>query len=261
MPCFLLNPAAWTGLRVCNLQRVIFGSLSGYRTAMGRRKDGSKPTAKATKGDLPQQSLFRQENSANAGSESNYISTEERNFWLFKSEPHKFSWDDLLSSPNSTAPWDGVRNHVAKNNLLAMKVGDKGFFYHSSCKVPGIVGVVEVVKQGYPDHTSWDANSEGHDPKSTEESPRWYMVDVKSVQKLHRLVSLPELRTHSSSHLKNMQLFSQGRLSVQKVGKEEWDFIIELSQGDDPLLEHPEGSARKKNRKRKKLRGEEKNGD
>src|SRR5688572_25481181 len=101
------------------------------------------------------------------------------NYWLFKSEPTTFGIDDLADRPNQTEHWDGVRNFRVRNMLRdEIKVGDQAFFYHSSCIPPGIVGMMEVVKAGYPDFTSWDKKSDHYDPKSKPEKPLWYMVDV-----------------------------------------------------------------------------------
>ncbi|BDA51286.1 Thymocyte nuclear protein 1 [Coccomyxa sp. Obi] len=149
-------------------------------------------------------------------------------FYLLKSEPHEFSIDDLASKKNQTEPWDGVRNYQARNIMRGMKVGERAFFYHSNCKEPGIVGICEVVHEAYPDSTALDPASEKHDPKSTAEDPRWYMVDVKLVRRLGRLVSLQELKKYIDTDLKGMVLLSKGRLSVQPVSAQHWDFILGL---------------------------------
>ena len=109
-----------------------------------------------------------------------------------------------------------------------MVKGDLGFFYHSSCKVPGIVGIVEVVKEAYPDYTAWDPDSKYYDPKSSPDNPRWVMVDVKFRQKFTEVVSLEKLRTVST--LEGMVLLKKGsRLSIQPVGKTHWNTINKLS--------------------------------
>lgn len=106
-------------------------------------------------------------------------------YWIFKSEPGCFSLDDLAKSPKQTTAWDGVRNYQARNFMRDdMKVGDLGFFYHSG-KTPEIAGLVEVVREGYPDHTAQDPEAGHFDPAATPENPRWYMVDVRLVQTLH----------------------------------------------------------------------------
>ena len=167
--------------------------------------------------------------------------------WLFKSEPEsrfqngvdmKFSVDDLAAEPEQTACWDGVRNYQARNLMRdQMKCGDIGFFYHSNCKEPGIAGIVKVVKEGYPDHTQFDRKDAHYDPASKREAPRWFMVDVQLVRKVSRFVSLQELKRLHTEHaskggpLAKMALFLQGRLSVQPVTQEEFDFIVELCDG------------------------------
>ncbi|HVY53610.1 MAG TPA: EVE domain-containing protein [Gammaproteobacteria bacterium] len=150
-------------------------------------------------------------------------------YWLFKSEPNTFSIDDLAKRPAKTSPWDGVRNYQVRNLLRdTIKPGDLAFFYHSSCPVPGIVGIMEVVKKGYPDPTAWDIHSEGFDPKSTPENPRWYMVDVRLKQKFKHIFTLEEIKNHAV--LKKMAVARTGnRLSITPVTSEEWKLILKLS--------------------------------
>jgi len=150
-------------------------------------------------------------------------------YWLFKSEPNCFSIDDLSARPKQISCWDGVRNYQVRNMLRNdIKNGDLVFFYHSSCTPPGIAGIAEVVKEGYPDHTAWDLNSDHFDPKSTPENPRWYMVDVKFVRKFPRLMSLEEIKQHPK--LKNMLINRKGnRLSITPVNAEEWNIIIKIN--------------------------------
>ena len=150
------------------------------------------------------------------------------NYWLMKSEPSVYSIDDLKSMQRSTDHWDGVRNYQARNMLRdQMKVGDQAFFYHSNCEVPGIVGLIEIVRAGYPDHTAFDAASKYFDPKSDPDNPRWFMVDVKYLRHTRRVIPLAELKAHA--RLKNMPLVRKGnRLSVMPVSKAEWQFILSL---------------------------------
>ncbi len=152
------------------------------------------------------------------------------NYWLFKSEPSCFSIDDLRARNKQISCWDGVRNYQVRNMLRdEIKIGDKAFFYHSSCTPPGVAGIVEVVKNGYPDHTAWDLQSDHFDPGSTPENPRWYMVDVKLVKKFPHFVSLDEIRRQS--HLKKMLILRKGnRLSITPVTKEEWQVITEMGK-------------------------------
>lgn len=151
------------------------------------------------------------------------------NYWLFKSEPDAFSIDDLKAMKGKRDHWDGIRNYQARNLMRdEMKKGDLGFFYHSSCKVPGIIGIVEVVKEAYPDFTSWDPKEKYFDPKSSPENPRWVMVDVKLRKQFREIIPLTLLKTQSQ--LDDMVLLRKGsRLSIQPVGAAEWAFITAMN--------------------------------
>ena len=155
--------------------------------------------------------------------------SQNRRYWLLKTEPSTFSFDDLWNSPNRTTSWDGVRNYQARNMLRdEMQRGDFAFIYHSSSVPTGIVGVAEIVKAGYPDETAFDPADDHYDPKSTRESPAWYTVDVKAVKRFRELITLERLRTVSG--LGNMVLLRKGsRLSVQPVSPEEWRIINGLA--------------------------------
>ena len=150
------------------------------------------------------------------------------NYWLFKSEPDAFSIDDLKAMKGKKDHWDGIRNYQARNLMRdEMVKGDLGFFYHSSCKVPGIVGIVEVVKEAYPDHTAWDPEGKYYDPKSSPDNPRWVMVDVKFRQKFSEVIPLEKLRTIAK--LDGMVLLKKGsRLSIQPVSKSDWNTIVKI---------------------------------
>ena len=150
------------------------------------------------------------------------------NYWLMKSEPDVFGIDDLNNQPKKTEHWDGVRNYQARNMMRdEMKKGDQVFFYHSNCKEPGIVGIAQVVKEGYPDHTAFDSKQKYYDPKSDPENPRWYMVDIKFVRKFKRTITLQELR--EKKPLADMKLLARGnRLSVMPVSKKHWDYIVKM---------------------------------
>jgi len=152
------------------------------------------------------------------------------NYWLMKSEPDVFGIDDLAAMPRKTDHWDGVRNYQARNMMRdEMKKGDQVFFYHSNCKEPGIVGIAEVVKEGYPDHTAWEPKSKYYDPKSDPENPRWYMVDIKFVRKFERTVSLQEMKQEKA--LEGMKLLQRGnRLSVMPVEKKHWQHILKMEK-------------------------------
>lgn len=154
------------------------------------------------------------------------------NYWLMKSEPDTFGIDDLAAMPDQTEHWDGVRNYQARNMMRdQMQVGDRVFFYHSNTKVPGIVGIAEVVREGYPDHTAFDPEAKYYDPKSDPGKPRWYMVDVKFVRRLARTISLEELKQHADA-LEDFPLLRRGnRLSIMPVTKPQWDYILGLENG------------------------------
>ena len=150
------------------------------------------------------------------------------NYWLMKSEPEEFSIDDLRNRPGKTEPWDGVRNYQARNMLRdEMKKGDLAFFYHSNCDEPGIVGIMTINCEGYPDPTAFNPEEKHYDPKCNPDKPRWFLVDVKFEKKFKRTISLSELRDHKT--LQNMKLLQKGnRLSVMPVTKKEWDYILSL---------------------------------
>lgn len=149
----------------------------------------------------------------------------ERRYWLFKTEPTSFSFDDLMKKPGRTTSWDGVRNYQARNMLRdEIKLGDMVFVYHSSSDPTGIAGIAEVVRGGYPDPTAFDPKDHHYDPKSKADAPSWYMVDIKGLKALPRLVTLEELK--SVKGLEKMVLLQRGsRLSVQPVRPEEWEII------------------------------------
>ncbi len=152
------------------------------------------------------------------------------NYWLMKSEPDAFSIDDLKAKPKKTEHWDGVRNYQVRNMMRdQMKKGDLAFFYHSSCKVPAIVGIVEIVKEGYPDHTAFDPDSKYFDPKSDPDNPRWFMVDVKFRRKLKQPITLQALKQQAFLVESDLALIRKGsRLSILPVTKEQWDFILSM---------------------------------
>jgi predicted RNA-binding protein with PUA-like domain len=148
-------------------------------------------------------------------------------YWLVKSEPEVFSYDDLAAAPKKTTHWDGVRNFTARNNLQAMKKGDRIFFYHSNASPSAVAGIAEVVKEAYPDPTALDPKHDHFDQKSKVDKPTWFMVDIKAVEKLERPVSLDEIKKNKS--LAGMALVRLGRLSVSPVTEAEWKTILELS--------------------------------
>jgi predicted RNA-binding protein with PUA-like domain len=150
-------------------------------------------------------------------------------YWLMKSEPDEFSIDDLAKAPKQTTPWFGVRNYQARNYMRdEMRVGDRAFFYHSSCPEPGVAGIVEISRLAYPDATQFDPKSPYYDAKSTRAEPRWVNVDVKLVQKT-RLVSVPVLR--ETPGLEDMVTLRRGnRLSITPVTPAEWRIVERLAR-------------------------------
>lgn len=155
--------------------------------------------------------------------------TRARRYWLVKSEPDSFSFDDLLASPNRTTGWDGVRNYQARNFMRDdMKIGDLVFFYHSSTDPAAIVGIAEVVREAYPDHTAFDRKDSHFDPKSKQDAPTWMMVDLRAREALPKPVTLAELRNVKG--LEKMVLLQKGsRLSVQPVSEREFEIVCRLA--------------------------------
>lgn len=150
-------------------------------------------------------------------------------YWLLKSEPDSFSIDALANAPAKTAAWDGVRNYQARNFIKQMKKGDQALFYHSSCAVPGVAGVISVVREAYPDATAFDPKDHHYDPDSNPSNPRWFMVDVRLKRKLKRVITLDELRAHQAKQLKNLLILKRGnRLSVTPVAQSEFEFLLSL---------------------------------
>jgi len=133
-------------------------------------------------------------------------------YWLFKSEPSSWSWKNQLEKGDIGEDWDGVRNHQAKNNMKKMKIGDKGFFYHSVSEKK-IVGIVEIIKEYYPD--------------PTDSSKKFGMVKVKALQSLRKPVSLADIKNNKK--LNNFVMLKQNRLSVLPVLKEEWKIICKMA--------------------------------
>jgi predicted RNA-binding protein with PUA-like domain len=146
-----------------------------------------------------------------------------------KSEPDVFGIDDLAARPNKSEHWDGVRNYQVRNMMRdEMKKRDLAFFYHSNCKAPGIAGIMTIARGGYPDYTAWDPRSKYYDPKSSEENPRWFMVDVRYKRKLKRVITLEELKGHGKA-LEGLPLLRRGnRLSVMPVTEVQWEYILSL---------------------------------
>jgi len=149
-------------------------------------------------------------------------------YWLMKSEPDVFSFDDLKKCPKKTEPWTGVRNYQARNFMKdQMKMGDVILFYHSSCELPGIAGLAEVSSAPYPDPTQFDKKSEYYDEKATDQNPRWFLVNVTFKQDLKKFISLEMMK--KCPELQEMRLLQKGnRLSILPVTKQEYQIILKL---------------------------------
>jgi predicted RNA-binding protein with PUA-like domain len=150
-------------------------------------------------------------------------------YWLMKSEPDTYGIDDLARDKRTR--WDGIRNYQARNMIRDdMRPGDRAFFYHSSCEVPAVVGVMKIASDAYPDPTQFDRKSKYYDPKSTKDRPRWFVVDVEFESKLARPVTLAEVREKKS--LGDFRLIKRGnRLSVFPVSAKHWNIVQKLAGG------------------------------
>ena len=149
------------------------------------------------------------------------------NYWLFKTEPGCFSFDDLKNRPGMSEAWDGVRNFQARNFLRdSVCIGDLVLFYHSNIPEPAVVGLAEVVRAGYPDITALNPDSEHFDPKASVDKPIWYMVDVRYVKPLPGIVTLENIKQNLL--LADMPLVKRSRLSIQPVTEDEWQIILAM---------------------------------
>lgn len=158
-----------------------------------------------------------------------------RRYWLFKSEPHVFSFDDLWRSKGRRTMWDGIRNYQARNLIRdEMQVGDGVLYYHSSCPEPGVAGLAEIVSEPYADPTQFDPEAKYFDPKSTPDNPRWMLVDVLATARLGRFLPLSELRENPA--LGGLELLRRGnRLSVQPVEEADWSRILSLAEASEAV--------------------------
>lgn len=149
-------------------------------------------------------------------------------YWIMKCEPNAYNIEELKKAPNQTTTWEGVRNYQARNMLRdEVKKGDLAFFYYSNTKVPGIAGIMEIAKDGYPDFTAWNPEHKYYDPVSTPDNPRWYQVDVKLVKAFKSIVTLSALR--ANTNLVDLWILRKGnRLSVTPVTEEQWKEILKL---------------------------------
>lgn len=151
-------------------------------------------------------------------------------YWLMKSEPTTFGIDDLAKAPKKRTAWDGVRNYQVRNMLRdEMRKGDLAFFYHSSCEVPGIYGVVTIVKEGYPDATAFDPRHHHFDAESDPKEPRWYVVDVELQRRFANPITLETLKANAKK-LDDMLVLRRGnRLSITPVTAEQWRRVLALA--------------------------------
>ena len=146
--------------------------------------------------------------------------------WLMKSEPGSYSLDNL--ERDGSTCWEGVRNYQARNLMREMQTGDLVLFYHSNANPPGAAGIARVEREAYPDHFSWDPDSRYFDPKSSPEEPRWWMVDLRFVERFDRFVPLAELKADPS--LAGMLVTGRSRLSVQPVDAVDFETVVRLGE-------------------------------
>ena len=145
-------------------------------------------------------------------------------YWLLKTEPNTYSWNDLKREKTKRTSWKGIRNYQARNYIRDdMKVGDMAFIYHSVVKPPAIVGTAEIVRRAYPDHFALDPDHKYYDPKSKADTPTWFMVDIQAKSEMDPIVTIDEIK--NIPELKNMVLLNNTRLSVQPVSSEDWELI------------------------------------
>ncbi len=149
-------------------------------------------------------------------------------YWLAKTEPNTYSWQDLVSEPNKSTMWEGIRNYQVRNLIREeLKMGDFVFIYHSMVKPMGIQGIAKVIKESYPDYFAFDKDHKYFDPKSNKDDPTWLMFDLQAVEEFNEPVTLTELKSHAA--LNRMGLVQKGnRLSIQKVSPVEWQYICGL---------------------------------
>jgi len=189
------------------------------KRAVAKRAGGKTPAAKTAKAPKQWAALAPRQGA-------------ERRYWLVKSEPGVFSFDDLLASAQRTTSWEGVRNYQARNFMRdGMRRGDGVLFYHSNAEPPAIVGVAEVAREAYPDPSQFDRASEYFDSKSRPHEPTWVLVDLRGVAPLRSPLSLAALRDVPA--LADMELLRRGsRLSVQPVTRAEWEAVLRLGGVD-----------------------------
>ncbi|THC99744.1 hypothetical protein EYZ11_000794 [Aspergillus tanneri] len=218
-------------------------------------QEGKRPVGRPRK-SLPQNGAEtpKKPKSASADTKAEDGESSGRSYWLMKAEPEtrfekgvdvKFSIDDLRER-SKPEPWDGVRNAAARNHLREMKKGELAFFYHSNCKVPGVAGTMEIVQEHTPDESAFDPTHPYYDEKSTRDDPKWDVVHVEFRRKFKDLVPLNDLKSHAKpgGALENLQMLKQSRLSVSRVSKKEWDFILKLAKGENESQQATEDSSK-----------------
>lgn len=150
------------------------------------------------------------------------------NYWIFKSEPDEFGVDHLAAQKKQTARWDGIRNYQARNNLRDLvRKGDRVMFYHSSCKLIGVAGTMEVVKAAYPDPSQFEPGSKYYDEKSDPANPRWYSVDVRLVEKFPEVIATRTLKADRVAA--GLEIFRHTRLSIAPASKAQWEAVQRLA--------------------------------
>jgi predicted RNA-binding protein with PUA-like domain len=202
------------------------GTKSAAKKTTGKKPAPKKPAAKrAAAKRVPKSMPYDQGKWAHVFARQ----PGERRYWLVKSEPDVFSYADLEAAPGRTTCWDSVRNTGARNFLRdGMQVGDLAFYYHSNAEPSAIVGICEVVRAGYPDHTAFDPRHPYFDPDSDPAHPTWFMVDVRAVRPLARPVTLADVKAEPA--LQDMALVRVGRLSVVPVTEAEWHVVLRMSE-------------------------------
>jgi predicted RNA-binding protein with PUA-like domain len=150
--------------------------------------------------------------------------------WLLKTEPSTFGVDDLAAAPRKTTSWEGVRNYQARNFIRdQIKKGDEAFLYHSSCEVPGIVAIVQVMRAAYPDPSAFKRRDPHYDAASSKDAPRWFTFEIRLKRRLKRVITLQQLQSHARDELASMMILRAGnRLSVTPVEDAHWRFILSL---------------------------------
>lgn len=157
-----------------------------------------------------------------------------RRFWMVKSEPTTFSFDDLWAAPKRRTGWEGVRNAQARNSMRDdMRIGDGVLFYHSSADPTGVAGLARVASEPYPDPTQFDRRSPGFDARATREAPVWIQVDIEALARFPKVLTLAQMR--AAKELASMAVLQRGqRLSVLPVTASEWTAVLALAGVEEP---------------------------